>query len=330
MHASATRANADRIAALVWDYCVPRSIPFKFVPGPRLLHLRNAKYASRDTSGKFVTIYPADEEGLHFVLRELGALLDGLDGPYILTDLRWNEGPLYVRYGAFARSFVVDERGTLVPAVRDGEGTLVPDQRKPTFHVPDWVPLPAFLEPQLAARNTTTVGDLPYRIEKAPHFSNGGGVYVGTDTRDGRRVVLKEGRPHAGLAADGADAVTRLERERAALERLAGLGVVPEVRDHFTLGDHRFLVMDFVEGRPLNSYVAERHPLLATDPEPGAVAAYTAWALRVHRAVEQAVEAAPARGAAHHRGGMTGTRAGTAVRPRHGARRARAAPGEEP
>ncbi|MGW0841895.1 class III lanthionine synthetase LanKC [Streptomyces sp. NPDC002787] len=296
VHASATRANADRIAAIVWDYCVPRLIPFKFVPGPHLLHLRNAKYAARDTSGKFVTVYPADEEQLRLVLRELGELLEGFDGPYILTDLRWNDGPLYVRYGAFARSFVVDERGTLVPAVRDGEGTLVPDQRKPTFHVPEWVTLPAFLEPQLAARNTTTVGDLPYRIEKALHFSNGGGVYVGTDTRDGREVVLKEGRPHAGLAADGADAVTRLEREKAALERLAGLGVVPEVRDWFTLGDHRFLVMDFVEGRPLNSYVAERHPLLASDPEPGAVAAYTAWALRVHRAVEEAVEAVHARG----------------------------------
>ncbi|MDX2895243.1 class III lanthionine synthetase LanKC [Streptomyces scabiei] len=296
VHASATRGNADRIAAIVWDYCVPRQIPFKFVPGPHLLHLRNAKYAARDTSGKFVTVYPADEEQLHLVLRELGALLDGHEGPYILTDLRWNDGPLYVRYGAFARSFVVDERGTLVPAVRDGVGTLVPDQRKPTFHVPEWVTLPAFLEPQLAARNTTTVGDLPYRIDKALHFSNGGGVYVGTDTRDGGRVVLKEGRPHAGLAADGADAVTRLEREKEALERLAGLGVVPGVRDWFTLGDHRFLVMDFVEGRPLNSCVAERHPLLSADPGPGAVAAYTDWALRVHRAVEEAVAAVHSRG----------------------------------
>ncbi len=39
VHASATRANADRIAAIVWDYCVPRRIPFKFVPGLHLLHL---------------------------------------------------------------------------------------------------------------------------------------------------------------------------------------------------------------------------------------------------------------------------------------------------
>ncbi|MFH0519483.1 class III lanthionine synthetase LanKC [Streptomyces sp. M41] len=300
IHASATRANAERIAAIVWDYCVPRRIPFKFVPGPQLLHLRNTKYAARDTSGKFVTVYPADEEQLHVVLRELGKLLEGFEGPYILTDLRWYDGPLYVRYGAFARSFVVDERGSLVPAVLDGEGRRVPDRRAPSFQVPEWVTLPAFLEPHLAARNTTTVGELPYRIEKALHFSNGGGVYAGTDTRDGRRVVLKEGRPHAGLAADGADAIARLEREKAALEQLAGTGVVPEVRDWFTLGDHRFLVMDFVEGRPLNSFFAERHPLLAADPDPEAVAEYTAWALRMYGAVERAVEAVHARGIVFH------------------------------
>ncbi|MEY9996687.1 tRNA A-37 threonylcarbamoyl transferase component Bud32 [Streptomyces sp. V4I8] len=296
IHVSATLANAEKIAGIVWDYCVPRGVPFKFVPGPHLLHLRNAKYAGRDSSGKFVTVYPADEEQLHLVLRELGRLLEGFEGPYILTDLRWDDGPLYVRYGAFARLFVVDDRGSLVPAVRDGAGQLVPDRRAPSFQVPEWVTLPAFLAPQLAARNATTVGELPYRIEKALHFSNGGGVYAGTDTRDGRKVVLKEGRPHAGLAADGADAVARLERERYALERLAGTGVVPEVRDRFQLGDHSFLVMDFVEGRPLNSFFAERHPLIGPDPDPCAVADYTAWALRVHRAVERAVETVHQRG----------------------------------
>ncbi|TGA95725.1 class III lanthionine synthetase LanKC [Streptomyces sp. MZ04] len=296
IHVSATLENADRIAAAVRDHCVPRAVPFKFIAGRHLLHLRNSKYAGRDGSGKFVTIYPADEHQLHAILTELGQILEGCEGPYILTDLRWREGPLYVRYGAFTRRMCVDERGGLVLAVEDGQGRLVPDSRDPAFRVPEWVTLPPFLESQLAARNGTTVTDLPYRMEKALHFSNGGGVYVGTDTRDGGKVVLKEGRPHAGLASDGADAVARLERERDALEKLAGLGVAPEVRDWFELGGHRFLVMDFLEGRTLNSFFAERHPLLVSEPDADVVTAYTAWALRIHRAVEEAVAAVHERG----------------------------------
>ncbi|MER5209337.1 class III lanthionine synthetase LanKC [Streptomyces sp. NPDC002838] len=296
VHVSATVHDAEKTAGDLWDYCVPRSVPFKLVRGPRLLHLRNSKYAARDGSGKFATVYPADEEQLHSVLTGLHAILGGRPGPYILTDLRWHEGPLYVRYGAFAQRSCVNEHGMLVTAIEDLEGRLVPDDRRPVFQVPAWVTLPPFLKPHLAARNATALGELPYRIDKALHFSNGGGVYRGTDTRDGRQVVLKEARAHAGLASDGADAVARLERERAALERLSGLGIAPEVRDWFGLGDHRFLVMDFLEGRTLNSFFAERLPLLAADPAPSAVADHTAWALRIHRAVEEAVEAVHSRG----------------------------------
>ncbi|MFD5099896.1 class III lanthionine synthetase LanKC [Streptomyces albidochromogenes] len=296
IHVSACLDNAEKTAAKVWDYCVPRALPFKFVPGPQPLHLRNSKYAGRGSSGKFVTIYPADENELHRVLRELGELLDGEPGPYILTDLRWGDGPLYVRYGGFAHRYCVDAKGALVPAIENAEGTLVPDLREPSFHVPDWVELPAFLAPHLAARNATTTNDLPYRIDSALHFSNGGGVYLGEDLRSGEKVVLKEARPYAGLAADRADAVTRLERERTALERLSGLGVAPEARDWFLLGDHRFLVMDHLPGRTLNSFFAQRHPLLEPEPDPAAVADYTRWALRIHRAVEEAVAAVHGRG----------------------------------
>ncbi|MER5882473.1 class III lanthionine synthetase LanKC [Streptomyces sp. NPDC001941] len=296
IHVSARLDNAEHIADVVRDYCVPRALPFKLVPGRRPLHLRNSKYAGRGSSGKFATLYPADDAELKQVLEELGGLLDGQQGPYVLTDLRWNEGPLYVRYGGFLARHCVDDNGLLVPAIENPDGVLVPDRRDPVFQLPDWVELPEFLAPQLEARNATTVSDLPYRIERALHFSNGGGVYAGTDTRTGEQVVLKEARPHAGLAADGADAVTRLEREKAALEALDGTGVAPRVRDWFTLGDHRFLVMDFLEGRTLNSFFAQRHPLIAVDPDPEAVADYTRWALRVLGAVEEAVAAVHERG----------------------------------
>jgi tRNA A-37 threonylcarbamoyl transferase component Bud32 len=296
VHVSACLDNAETILARVMEYCVPRRIAFKFVPSRYLLHTRNAKYADRGTSGKFITVYPADDEQCHTIARDLDALLTGEKGPYILSDLRWSKGPVYVRYGSFTQRHCYGDNGELCPAVQNAEGRLVPDVRGPAFQVPEWIELPDFLRPHLDARTAVTVADLPYTIESALHFSNGGGVYVGRDSRTGEKVVLKEGRPHAGLAADGADAVTRLDRERAALERLAQLPCTPEVRDSFVLGDHHFLVLEFIEGKPLNSFFARRHPLIDADPGPERLAEYTAWALRVYGMVEEAVEAIHARG----------------------------------
>lgn len=287
VHASATPDNADRVLEAVWDYCVPRSIPFKFLRGRHPLHLRNAKYADRGASGKAVTIYPPDEGCLQRVLTELGETLRGEPGPYILSDLRWQEGPLYVRYGGFLERTCVSPAGERVPAIEDPEGNLVPDQRDAVFNPPEWVTLPAFLHEAQQARSGTTVSDLPYRISKVLHFSNGGGLYYAEDTRDGAAVVLKEARPHAGLSSDGADAVTRLRREGEMLDRLADVDGVPAVRDRFELGEHEFLVVDYVDGESLNQVYGKQYPLLEPSAGKRERADYTRWALDVHRQVER-------------------------------------------
>jgi predicted Ser/Thr protein kinase len=296
IHVSACLDNAERVLDEVIDYCVPRQVSFKFLRRPLSLFARNAKYAPRGSSGKLVTIYPADDACCERILAELDAIIGGEQGPYILSDLRYSEGPLYVRYGAFTERYCRDSRGDLVPAIEDPSGNLVPDRRTPVFTVPDWVTLPGFLAPHLAARNAAAINDLPYRVERALHFSNGGGVYQGTDPRTGESVVLKEARPHAGLAADGADAVTRLRREHDTLRLLAGLGVAPEVRDYFEAGDHHFLVEDYIDGAALNSLYAHRHPMIEAAPSERATAEYTRWALHVCASVERAVEAIHGRG----------------------------------
>ncbi|MFD5065241.1 class III lanthionine synthetase LanKC [Streptomyces sp. NPDC058394] len=296
IHVSACLDNAERVLAAVQAYCLQNEVAFKFVPSRYLLHQRNAKYADRAASGKFITVYPDDDARCEQVARDLAALLQGEPGPYILSDLRWGDGPVHVRYGSFTRRHCYDERGELRPAIENAAGELVPDLREPVFRTPEWVTPPAFLRPHLAARASVSVEDLPYSIEKALHFSNGGGVYEARHRATGRRVVLKEARPHAGLAADGADAVTRLHRERDALRRLSGLPCTPEVLDDFVIGEHHFLALEFVEGKPLNSFFARRHPLIEADPSADRLAEYTRWALRIHELVEDAVADVHARG----------------------------------
>jgi hypothetical protein len=298
VHVAGCHANAERIIDAIWHYCTAHHLSFKFLRSPRVVLARNAKYADRGGSGKLVTIYPRDDAELERVCRDLDERLAGEPGPYILSDLRWGAGPVHVRYGGFTPRYCLDGQGRRVPAIADGTGTLVPDVRGPVFRVPEWLEAPSFLAPHLAARVATNVAELSYTVDEALHFSNGGGVYRGTDRRTGTTVVLKEARPHAGLGGDGTDALTRLRSERDALERLAGVEVVPHLLDHLTVGEHEFLVMEHIDGEGLNKVLTRRQPLV--DPsravDPATLADHVAWAMSVHRQVEAAVAEIHARG----------------------------------
>ncbi|MFG2001056.1 class III lanthionine synthetase LanKC [Spirillospora sp. NPDC048911] len=296
IHISARLDDAERALDVLWDYCMPRGIAFKYLRGQSSLVMYNAKTASRSSSGKLATIYPRDVAELELVLKELDEALRGVEGPYILSDLRYGQGPLYVRYGGFSERKVLGANGELVLALEDGEGRLVPDVRGATFSVPAWTTLPSFLEPHLAARNAVTTTDLPYQVETVLHFSNGGGVYLARDKRSDERVVLKEARPHAGLDAAGRDAVTRLKHERDILERLAGLEAVPALHDYFTLGDHHFVVQEFIDGNPLQRMLVQRYPLTRATCTEETLAEYTEWAVGMLERVEAAVGSLHGRG----------------------------------
>ncbi len=296
IHVSSCLDDAERALAALWDYCVPRGLAFKFLRSPSVAVMLSSKAAFRGSSGKLATIYPSDEGQLELTLKELDELLRGIAGPYILSDLRYGEGPLFVRYGGFTARHCLAENGERVLALENDEGRLVPDVRGPTFAVPPWVTLPDFLEPHLAARNAVTLAGLPYQVESVLHFSNGGGVYLGRDTRTGQRVVLKEGRPHAGLDVTGRDAVQRVGHERDILERLSGLGVAPALLDYFTLGGHHFLVQEFVDGNPLQRMLVYRYPLTRSDCSAETIAEYTRWAVEMLAGVERAVDTLHGRG----------------------------------
>jgi hypothetical protein len=291
-HASATLRNAEQVLDAVWRYCVPRQIPFKFLPDRLALFHRNGKYAHRSGSGKFVTIYPTDALQLEQLLNELGRELAGQPGPFILNDLRWGDGPLYVRYGGFLRRTCRAPGGGLAAAIEDPQGRLVPDLRGPYFDLPPWATVPDFLAPLVAERmaESAAPADFPYQIEQSLHFSNGGGIYLATDPRTGRKVVLREARPYAGLDNSGRDAVQRLGREQEMLDKLAGTGVVPELYDRFTCWEHEFLVEEYIEGRTLAKEFVQRYPLIHPGVDGPDVAEYSRWAVDVLDRVRQALQ----------------------------------------
>ncbi|GAA3459091.1 class III lanthionine synthetase LanKC [Saccharothrix longispora] len=288
IHVSATVLNAAEVLLASFEYLTARRIPFKYLRTHSIVLARNSKYAPREGSGKLITIYPADDDQLERVLAELSEILRGQPGAYILSDLRYGAGPLFVRYGGFVEQWL-EKDGKRVLAIEGPDGALVPDQRKPVFWVPDWVALPACLEEHLAARRAGSADDFPYRVLRSLHFSNGGGVYEAVRKSDDRRVVLKEARPHSGLDRMNVDAVARLRREHEMLARVAGVPGVPEVFERFTAWEHEFMAMSEVPGRPLGQWLGHHYPLTHHEVDDEVVTAYTGRALKIVADVERII-----------------------------------------
>lgn len=286
VHVSSTPGSAEEVLETCWSFCVDRDLSFKFLRSQEAIFLRSSKYGDRSASGKFITIYPRNDEELRSVLLELGELLEGRTGPSILSDVRWGKGPLYVRFGAFHLRSMRTDTGEHVWAIEDPDGRLVPDQRRPGFHPPEWVELPELVQQAVAERSLGSLSGFPYRPVRALHFSNGGGVYVAVDA-DGNEVLMKEARPLAGLDGNGSDAVDRLAGEAWAYEALEDLSEIPALIDHRIGHEHYFLVRELVDGTSLVHVARSRNPLLRGGSTQEEFAAYAEWALGTVERVEK-------------------------------------------
>ncbi|MGB5937084.1 MAG: hypothetical protein WBG76_14610 [Ornithinimicrobium sp.] len=264
----------------------------------RLVRSSQGKYAEPTSAGKVVTLYPTNEVDLERIVHRLTDLLAGEAGARILSDIPVNGAPVSLRYGAFIGAYRLDQRGQLsVGLVTEGGGSSAPDDRSPHSAGRSDNEIPPFVRAMRdEAQRRDAAAVLPVRDVGLLHRSNAGGVYAATWEEDGSLVVLKEARRHTGFDLAGSDAVTRLRQERRALVRLAGTGVVPQVRAYVEAGDSEFLVMERIEGNVLTAGMATGHP----GAVPGADGtSYRRWVDHVVAGTSKALDAVHARGVAH-------------------------------
>lgn len=297
IHVSARAENAVTVLETVSEYCFEHGISFKFLSRRATLQAYNLKFAPRSASGKFLALYPQENEVVE-TLDALHDLLAGQDGPYILSDRRWRDGsPVYLRYGAFTSRYTYTPDGRRVLAMTGPDGEPVPDPRSVPFRLPSWISPP--VEIQNALRTPETNEPFPFAVERALQFSNGGGVYAARENDTKREVVLKEARQHAGADRTGLDAVDRARYEADMLTRLSGVAAVPELIGSFRYWEHHYLALEKAEGMNLQNWVATHHPFIGHAPKPEAVAAYREQAQQVLERVAAAIGEVHAQGLAH-------------------------------
>ncbi len=257
IHISSEYNSSHELLQDVAKICHEMRIPFKHLSTEDKFIMRNGKLVSRGFSGKFITCYPNQNE-LESVFQRLESALKQYNGPYILSDKRWDEAPIYLRYGVF-RPSRDDEKKVVIDELIVGD-EVVKDERLPVFKIPKGIVPPDFLNKWLDKKDKKQ-GDFPFIIDNAIRFSNSSGIYNARLKEDGKKIILKEARPYTGLGFDGTYSSERLASECKALKILNEWSETTKIYWYGKIWEHTFLGIEHMKGVPLNRWVTNNFPL---------------------------------------------------------------------
>ncbi|MEV7558321.1 class IV lanthionine synthetase LanL [Streptomyces sp. NPDC089795] len=264
LHVSATPLSAALVLARSAEVLTRRAVPFKFaVDLERVVRLGDI-WRDRGAGGKFITVYPVDDDQFRVLAHELDAATAGLCGPRILSDRPVRPGSLvHFRYGQFTGDMILTDDGVLEPWMTGPDGSGLKDERSAGFVLPPWATYPFPTEP--AGPTTTVTGTAApvllggrFKVVRAVRHANKGGVYRASDELTGLDVIVKHARAHVGARLDGSDVRDRLRDEARMLELLAPLGFTPAKVHLFEDQGDLFLAEELVPGQPLHLWQSAR------------------------------------------------------------------------
>ncbi|WP_314245129.1 class IV lanthionine synthetase LanL [Streptomyces sp. DSM 40907] len=267
LHVSATPLSAALVLARSAEVLIRRTASFKFAVDLERVTRLGDVWHDRGTGGKFITVYPEDDDQFRILARELDVATAGLSGPRILSDRPVRPCSLVsFRYGQFSGGMILTDDGVLEPWMTGPDGSRVKDERTAGFVFPPWAAYP-FPDESVAPTSAAPVllGGR-FKVVRAIRHANKGGVYRALDERTGLEVIVKHARAHVGARLDGTDVRDRLRDEARMLEQLAPLGVTPGKVHLFDEQGDLFLAEELVPGQPLNQWQSAR----ARDGGPGA------------------------------------------------------------
>lgn len=269
IHVSSSIAQAKDVLKAVVPILTARNVGFKFALDVTILTMMNDKRWARQGAGKFITIYPLNEDQFLLLLEELHQATKHFAGPYILSDRRYKDSKVvFYRYGGILSDSIINQRGEKVPMITSPDGERVPDIRRPYFHVPDWTKDPLEEASGTGSPDQAEPSDIPlkdgrYLVKYALVHTNAGGVYVAEDQESGEEVVIKEARPFVDAAED---TISLLKKEYRILSKIAHLKIAPQPIDFFQDWEHYFLVQEYVRGLSLSAYSVRNNITLFANP----------------------------------------------------------------
>jgi hypothetical protein len=263
IHVSATPLSAPHVLARAVDVLAGHRCAFKFAATLADVAALTSTGCDRSAGGKFITVYPDDDDRLSEIGEDLHRRTSGLSGPVIMSDRPLSPGSLvHFRYGVFDAAPVLTNDGSFESMLLAPDGSLARDRRLAWFSPPPWAPAPLPDESPAAEDEEDGCGPVllgkQFTAHRAIRHANRGGVYRATDGVTDREVVVKHARHDVGGALDGSDVRTLLRREAWMLDRLAPLGIAPRKVALFEQDGDLFLVEETIEGTTLEEWTFAR------------------------------------------------------------------------
>jgi len=258
IHISANLNNAVDIFKTIGPLLSELDVSFKGVKS--LIELKKINcglFYGYSQVGKCFTIYPKNIPQLLLITDKLEKETARFTGPKVPYDLQNNNSSIiHFRYGAFTSLSLGNSNEDKVPAIRNPQGILVPDNREGSA-VPEWIKIPknlsvkenSFISKVLATQY------IPYKVLSQ---RGKGGVYLALNLSNipPSLCILKEGRKNGETDWDGKDGYWRINHEAEVLNNLNSLGVlVPKVKDTFIIQESFYVALEYIEGENLQSVV---------------------------------------------------------------------------
>ncbi|MFP5390945.1 MAG: lanthionine synthetase LanC family protein [Gammaproteobacteria bacterium] len=261
LHISATVWNAADVLDRTLGILIQERVTFKFPRDAATLRQLNQGVLGASQVGKFLSIYPHDDDQAKRLAERLHFATIGFIGPSVPTDKKVCSASLVsFRYGAFTALSLVRPTGETLSALRAPDGTLVPDVRGRTYQQPAWISADPFgggvgnaMPPApgtVVDKRLLVVGTLA----DVPR----GAVLLAIDLLAGRRCILKSAIKGSQIDQHGNDARHQLRNEALTLQTLPDDERFPKCYGFIELGDVVLLEMEEFEGVRLDELVHKR------------------------------------------------------------------------
>lgn len=259
LHLAAQPACADDVLRRVLSLLLQRRAVFKVVASLAALQALNQGQYGWSQIGKFLTIYPSDEEEAVLLAGLLDEQTRSLPALHIPSDRALRTGSLvHYRYGSFRGQLLMQEPdGLISPALRGPAGELLPEQRRPFYAAPAGRSDP-FLRAGIAqaAPEMPRLLDRRYLLASVLSRSPAHTLYLAGDLLAARSCIVK-GPGLLWQPGAGDDSISRgLLHEASMLRALSDLARVPDLYACLESVHGVFLVLQDIQGETLEAHQA--------------------------------------------------------------------------